>query len=81
MKIKTREEIVKERISKYRKELGIGTKWVSMSNPTRIMLLDEVFHDNKDGLIKLKLHVVGNRSDTYIIPIWGVMNGNLRRYE
>lgn len=54
---------------------------MSMSNPTRIMLLDELFHDNKDGLIKLKLHVVGNRSDTYIIPIWDVMNGNLRRYE
>lgn len=80
MHIKSREENVKEKISKYKKELGIGTKWVSAYNLARIMILDEVFHDNKGGLIKLKLHVVGNRSDTYIIPVWNVMNGNLRRY-
>lgn len=80
MEIKSREEIVKERIAKYKKEFGIGTKWVSVYNLAHIMILDEVFHDNKDCLIKLKLHVVGNRSDTYIIPVWDVMNGNLKRY-
>lgn len=80
MEIKSREEIVRERIAKYKKELGIGTKWVSVYNLACIMILDEVFHDNKDGLIKLKLHVIGNRSDTYIIPVWDVMNGNLKRY-
>ena len=76
----SREDNVKEKISKYKKELGIRTKWVSAYNLARIMILDEVFHDNKDGSIKLKLHVVGDRSDTYIIPVWNVMNGNLRRY-
>lgn len=32
MHIKSREENVKEKIAKYKKELGIGTKWVSAYN-------------------------------------------------
>ena len=40
MKFKTREEIIKEKLAKYRKELGIGSMWVDRYPPYRKMVLD-----------------------------------------
>lgn len=77
MKFKTREEIIKEKLAKYRKELGIGSMWVDRYPPYRKMVLDEVFHDLRDDIIKLRLHIVGNKKDIYVYHLWDVMNGNI----
>ena len=51
--------------------------WVDRYPPYRKMVLDEVFHDLRDDIIKLRLHIVGNKKDIYIYHLWDVMNGNI----